>query len=166
MTALGTLWHYTANTGHVAEIDRDECDQAVIDRLLPIVDAQGGDLSEFGLGIDIMTPLAEQRQRVPGAAFFQIGPAGGSSRSGFHQIRHPCHPGIPRPAPLRDRVTDRERCPWLTDYPNFRHPRIGRRHDRRHRSVPAAALSRNPPLHGDTLLSIVITGRPPQGASR
>jgi hypothetical protein len=76
MTALGTLWHYTANTGHVAEIDRDECDQAVIDRLLPIVDAQGGDLSEFGLGIDIMTPLAEQRQRVPGAAFFQIGPAG------------------------------------------------------------------------------------------
>jgi hypothetical protein len=70
------LWHYTANTGHIAETGRDEADQAVIDRLLPIVDAQEGDLSEFGLGIDIMTPLAEQRQRVAGAAFFQIGPAG------------------------------------------------------------------------------------------
>jgi hypothetical protein len=43
---------------------------------LPIVDAQEGNLAEFGLGIDIMTPLDAERCRRPGAAFFQIAAAG------------------------------------------------------------------------------------------
>jgi hypothetical protein len=70
------LWHYIRNSGNVAETGRDECDQAAIDLLLPIVDAQEGDLPSLGLGIDIMAPIDEQRHRVPGAAFFQIEPAG------------------------------------------------------------------------------------------
>jgi hypothetical protein len=69
------LWHYTRNSGQVAETGRDECDQAAIDLLMPIVDAQEGDLPSLGLGIDIMTPIDEHRHRVPGAAFFQIQPA-------------------------------------------------------------------------------------------
>jgi hypothetical protein len=70
------LRHYTRNSGNVAETGRDECDQAAIDLLLPIVDAQEGDLPSLGLGLDIMTPIDEQQHRVPGAAFFQIEPAG------------------------------------------------------------------------------------------
>ena len=70
------LWHYTTNTGHVAETSRAAIDQHAIDILLPIVDAQEGDLLELNLGIDIMCPLDEQRRRLPGAAYFQIGPAG------------------------------------------------------------------------------------------
>jgi hypothetical protein len=73
---LAILWHYTANTGHVAETGRAEIDQHAIDILLPIVDAQEGDLPEIGVGIDIMTPLNDQRRRLPGATYFQIGPAG------------------------------------------------------------------------------------------
>jgi hypothetical protein len=70
------LWHYTANSGHVAETGRDAVDQDVIDRLLPIVDMQQGDLPELGLGIDVMSPLDPQWRRLPGAAFFQIAPVG------------------------------------------------------------------------------------------
>jgi len=70
------LWHYTANTGHVAETSRDAVDQHAIDVLLPIVDAQEGDLPDLGIGIDIMTPIDAEHRRVPGAAFFQIEPAG------------------------------------------------------------------------------------------
>ena len=70
------LWHYTANSGHVAETSRDEVDQRVVARLLPIIDAQEGDLPEAGFGIDIMTPLDEHGHRLPGAAFFQIQPQG------------------------------------------------------------------------------------------
>jgi hypothetical protein len=40
----------------------------VIGRLLPIVDAQEGDLPEVGLAVDIMTPLDDQRRRLRGAA--------------------------------------------------------------------------------------------------
>jgi hypothetical protein len=76
MPDMRRLWHYTANTGDIAETGRDECHQAAIDLLMPIVDAQEGDLPELGLGIDIMTPRDAQRPRLPGAAFFQIGPAG------------------------------------------------------------------------------------------
>jgi hypothetical protein len=74
--ALPLALHYTANTGHVAETSHSAVDQYAIDVLLPIVDAQEGDFPELGIGIDIMTPIDEQRQRLPGAAFFQIGPAG------------------------------------------------------------------------------------------
>jgi hypothetical protein len=70
------LWRYTSNSGHVAELGRQGVDQEIIDRLLPIVDAQEGDLAEFGFGIDITTPLDAERHRLPGAAFFQITAAG------------------------------------------------------------------------------------------
>jgi hypothetical protein len=69
---MTVLWHYTANSGNVAETGREMVDQVVIDRLLPVVDAQEGDLPEVGLAVDIMTPLDERRRRLPGAAFFQI----------------------------------------------------------------------------------------------
>jgi hypothetical protein len=48
-----------------AETGRAEIDQHAIDILLPIVDAQEGDLPEIGVGIDIMTPLNDQRRRLP-----------------------------------------------------------------------------------------------------
>ena len=55
------------NSDHVAETGREDVNQAVIGRLLPIVDAQEGDLPEVGLAVDIMTPLDDQRRRLPGA---------------------------------------------------------------------------------------------------
>jgi hypothetical protein len=48
------LWHFTANTGHVSEASRDQVDQSVIDHLLPVADAQRGDMVRSGCGIDIM----------------------------------------------------------------------------------------------------------------
>jgi hypothetical protein len=63
------LWHYTANTGDIAETGRDECHQAALDLLMPIVDAQEGDLPSLGLGIDILVPRTEEQPRLPGAAF-------------------------------------------------------------------------------------------------
>lgn len=36
---MTAFWHYTANSSHIAETGREDVDQAVIDRLLPIVDA-------------------------------------------------------------------------------------------------------------------------------
>jgi hypothetical protein len=74
--AMTALWHYTANSGHVAQTGREDVDQAVIDRLLPIVLALEGDL--LGLGIDILLPTGEHPGAgfLPGTAFFQIGPAG------------------------------------------------------------------------------------------
>ena len=56
------------NSDHVAETGREDVNQAVIGRLLPIVDAQEGDLPEVGLAVDIMTPLDDQRRRLRGAA--------------------------------------------------------------------------------------------------
>lgn len=70
------LWHYTANTDHVAETRRAEVDQHAIDVLLPIVDAQQGDLPDLGIGIDITTLVDTDHRRLPGAAFFQIEPTG------------------------------------------------------------------------------------------
>lgn len=70
------LWHYTTPPTPDTSPRPAAVDQHAIDVLLPIVDAQEGDFPELGIGIDIMTPIDEQRQRLPGAAFFQIGPAG------------------------------------------------------------------------------------------
>jgi hypothetical protein len=70
------LWHFTANTGHIFEASRDQVDQSVIDHLLPVVDAQRGDMVRSGFGIDIMRPRDRRGHRLPGAAYFQVGPAG------------------------------------------------------------------------------------------
>lgn len=72
------LWHLTLNTGHVAATARSEVSAAVIDRLLPLVDADGGAVPGMeGVTVDLFRPLDDSgRSRRRGAAFFQIDPPG------------------------------------------------------------------------------------------
>lgn len=70
------LWHLTLNTGHVAATSRDEVTQPVIDRLLPLIDTEGGPVPGMpGMSVDIHRPIDEPRGVARrGAAFFQIDP--------------------------------------------------------------------------------------------
>ncbi|MBB2199777.1 hypothetical protein HLH44_20510 [Gluconacetobacter sp. 1c LMG 22058] len=75
------LTHLTLNTGHLTRTSREDVDQAVVDALLPIVDADGGPIPGIpGWYLDFMRPLNPDRSApVNGAAFFQIADQPGRS---------------------------------------------------------------------------------------
>jgi hypothetical protein len=70
------LAHITLNTGHRRAATRQGVLDAVVDQLLPLVDAGGGPLWVPGWHLDIMTAHGDgpDGPPVPGTAFFQIGP--------------------------------------------------------------------------------------------
>ena len=78
---MTALCHLTLNTGHLARTPRSEVPQAVVDRLLPLVDAGGGPIPGLdGWHLDLMFPLDDRGARMDGAAYFQVAPEPGTSR--------------------------------------------------------------------------------------
>jgi hypothetical protein len=80
---LTAMVHRTLNTGHENASLRADVDHAAIDRLLPIVDAEGGWIPEVMLAVDILVPLDADQRRRHGSAFFQIAPAVGMSKTPY-----------------------------------------------------------------------------------
>lgn len=75
------LHHITLNTGHIARTARSDVQAHIIDRLLPILDAEGGPVPGLpGWHLDLFFPLDDRGTPQPGAAFFQIADEPGTSK--------------------------------------------------------------------------------------
>ena len=74
------LHHLTLNTGHVAATSRSDVADGVIDRLLPVLDAQGGPVPVLpGWHLDLFFPVQPDGGVRPGSAFYQVADEPGSS---------------------------------------------------------------------------------------
>lgn len=78
---MNDLHHLTLNTGHVAMQPRAAVGQDAIDRLLPVLDAEGGPVPGMeGWHLDFFFPLRADGRRLDGGAFFQIADEPGTSK--------------------------------------------------------------------------------------
>ena len=74
-----TLRHLTLNTGHITHLERDDFMPDEIDRFVPVIGMQGGQIPSLsGWFVDIIFPLDQDGQRKDGAAFFHIAEQVGS----------------------------------------------------------------------------------------